>query len=279
MTEDQKDFKRKTPDKPKEKEPGFNAVEQWDERHPANVLPVVAAVGPYEIMMKAIDKGSGKEVLEQIQAMFEFQQQVDAVEAKKAYVSAMSAFKTGAPDIGKDQTVEYEVGNKKTTYKHASLANVTKTINTALGTHGLSAAWQTKQNNGDITVICTITHESGHSENTELTAKPDTTGSKNAIQAIGSTISYLERYTLLALTGLATSDMDNDAQGEPEVVEIITTDQVIVIDELIAETSAPEKFILKTIGAESVETIPKSEYKQVLTILNKRKSEMRQPGE
>jgi hypothetical protein len=53
----------------------------------------------------------------------------------------------------------------------------------------------------------------GHSEETTLSAPSDTTGSKNPIQAIGSTITYLERYTLLALTGLATYDQDDDAQS------------------------------------------------------------------
>ena len=53
-------------------------------------------------------------------------------------------------------------------------------------------------------------------ESTTLSGPPDTTGSKNDLQSIGSTISYLQRYTLLALTGLATFDMDDDATPGPQ---------------------------------------------------------------
>ena len=45
---------------------------------------------------------------------------------------------------------------------------------------------------------------------------PDTSGSKNSIQAISSAVTYLQRYTLLAATGLSTSELgnlDNDGRG------------------------------------------------------------------
>ena len=94
-------------------------------------------------------------------------------------------------------------------------AEIIACINEALSEHGLSAAWETAQNNGSVTVTCKITHIMGHSESTSLTAAPDNTGSKNPIQAIGSTVTYLQRYTLLALTGLATYEQDDDG-GKPE---------------------------------------------------------------
>ena len=56
----------------------------------------------------------------------------------------------------------------------------------------------------------------GHSEETTLKAPPDTSGSKNSIQAIGSTVTYLERYTLLAATGMAAAGMDNDGRFADE---------------------------------------------------------------
>ena len=42
---------------------------------------------------------------------------------------------------------------------------------------------------------------------------PDTGGAKNAIQARASTKSYLERYTLKAITGLSEQDDDDDGGG------------------------------------------------------------------
>jgi len=84
-------------------------------------------------------------------------------------------------------------------------------ITAELSKHGLSASWRTEQN-GQIKVTCRISHSMGHYEETSLSADADTSGSKNAIQAVGSTITYLERYSLLAITGLATEDQDNDGE-------------------------------------------------------------------
>jgi hypothetical protein len=170
--------------------------------------------------MMAMQKGYTPELIKQ---MMDLQVRYEENEARKAYHEAMAAFKANPPEIGKDKMVSFKVGDRTTAYTHASLANVTDKINRALSEHGLSAGWTTVQNEKGITVTCTITHKLGHSQSTSLTAAPDTSGSKNAIQAIGSTVSYLERYTILALTGLATHDMDDDGgkggNGEPSKFE------------------------------------------------------------
>ena len=101
----------------------------------------------------------------------------------------------------------------RTHYKYATLANITDTVNPFLGACGLSATFRTSQEGNNITVTCVLAHSSGHSEQTSLTAGADVSGNKNSIQAVGSTISYLQKYTFLAITGLATSEQDDDGKG------------------------------------------------------------------
>ena len=161
-----------------------------------------------------MDVGKLKELLD-------VQERWEANEAKKAYVQAMSAFKASPLEILKDKKVNY----KDVKYSHSSLHNVTTCINKALSEHGLTASWVTSQANGSVKVTCKITHVMGHSEITCLSAPPDTTGSKNAIQAIGSTVTYLQRYTLLALTGLATYDQDDDGAAGAEKPKPKTKDE------------------------------------------------------
>lgn len=69
-------------------------------------------------------------------------------------------------------------------------------------------------------------HDMGHTEKRTLRAPRDDSGKKNFIQSMGSTISYLERYTLLAVTGLATHDMDDDGNAAGGQDEFITEEQV-----------------------------------------------------
>ena len=146
--------------------------------------------------------------LANLEKMMELQERHEANQARKAYHVSMSNFKKNPPQLYKTKAVSFGT----TSYNHASLGNITELINSALAEHGLTASWKNDQTNG-IQVTCTITHILGYSESTSLISPPDTSGGKNSIQAIGSTITYLQRYTLLALTGLAAHDQDDDGKG------------------------------------------------------------------
>jgi hypothetical protein len=75
-------------------------------------------------------------------------------------------------------------------------------------------SWETHQDDkGNVGVTCHITHAQGHRESVSLKGPIDESGNKNRIQAVGSTVSYLERYTLLAALGLATGEDDDDVGG------------------------------------------------------------------
>ena len=209
-----------------------------------------------ELLAMLIEKDAPMETLKEF---MDLRDRDDAREAKRAYTKAMAEFKSDAPEIEKDAEVDFT--NKegiRTQYNHASLGNVTNTINKALGTHDLSAAWKTEQGEGSIQVTCTITHALGHSESTYLKASADNSGNKNSIQAIGSTVSYLQRYTILALTGLATKEQDDDGQGAGQ--EFISEDQAKEINTLLKETKADSVRFLKFVDAEEVATIPQAKF-------------------
>jgi hypothetical protein len=100
--------------------------------------------------------------LEKLEKLLNLQERWEANEAKKAYHVSMAAFKANPPRIDKDQKVVilHKNDTGKTTYNHASLANVTEKISTELSKHGLSASWTTHQN-GAVSVTCRITHIKG----------------------------------------------------------------------------------------------------------------------
>jgi len=150
--------------------------------------------------------------MEDLEKMLELQERHDANEARKAFHVAMADFKKNPPEILKSKKVSYKTSSGEASYNHADLGVITTAIGSSLAEHGLSASWKQEQDAG-IKVTCRLTHELGHFEETSLFSPPDTSGGKNSIQAIGSTITYLQRYTLLALTGLAAHDQDDDGAG------------------------------------------------------------------
>jgi len=232
-----------------------------------NPVVEIESTPPAKLIMEAVTKDTD---LEKLKGVLELQIEYEKNEARKAYHVAMSEFKKNPPTIEKDKQVQYS----STKYSHASLANVVRTITKELSKHGLSASWNTKQN-GNIIVTCKITHVLGHTEETSLQAPSDSSGAKNAIQAIGSTITYLERYTLLAALGLATSDQDDDGQGT-EDVEKIDESQVSNILDQFTELDVDQDKFFEYMGVSTVEDILKSDYdkaQKVLEAKRKRKKE------
>lgn len=134
----------------------------------------------------------------------------EAKQARKAYIEAMTKFKSEPHEILKTKFVDIEGGAK---FFHATLADVVDCVVASLAKFGLSHNWLVDQANPAlIKVTCVITHRDGHSERTEMVGGPDTTGRKNPIQQVASAITLMQRYTLLSLCGLASKDMDNEAQ-------------------------------------------------------------------
>jgi hypothetical protein len=206
-----------------------------------------------DVVALAIEKGADVATIEK---MMELQERYEANEAKKAYHVAMTAFKVNPPRIEKDAHVSYGTTN----YRHATLANITEKINTALSSHGLSAAWETGEAEKAISVTCKITHILGHSESTTLSAGADNSGGKNSIQAVGSTITYLQRYTLLAITGLATHESDDDGKGAE--AEYIDEDQLEKFNLAIESKQIDLGMFLDYMGAKSLDKILVSDIKK-----------------
>lgn len=175
---------------------------------------IATMAGPMGSALQALQAGA---TIEQMQGLLALQKDWEANEARKAYVAAMAEFKKNPPEIFKRK----EVAFGDTRYSHATIGDVTSLTVAGLAAHGFSHRWDTKQGDGRIVVSCILTHNLGHSESTTLEASPDSSGKKNAIQQVASTVTYLQRYTLLAACGLATKDMeDDDGAGAEQAVEV-----------------------------------------------------------
>ena len=170
-----------------------------------------APVTPMALIEVAMQQNADVDRLEKL---WELQQKYEQAEARKAYVAAMADFRERCPTINKDSTVDYTSSKGRTNYKHASLAGALAQIKQLESECGLSHSWRTTQNNKVVEVTCVVTHNLGHSESTTLIGEPDPSGGKNAIQAIGSSVTYLQRYTLFALLGLASSEDDIDGNTD-----------------------------------------------------------------
>ncbi len=155
---------------------------------------------------------------ETLAKLMDLQERWEAGEARKAFARALTALKRDLPTvIGKDKIVDFKNKmGKRTYYTHTSLAGAMEAVTGPLTARGFSISWIPASGERDrVRVTCRLTHSEGHHEECSLTAPADTSGAKNPAQAIASTITLLERYTVLALLGIATADMA-DPTGERE---------------------------------------------------------------
>lgn len=159
----------------------------------------------------------------------------DAAEAKRAFVAALNAFKKDPPTLTKNKQVKYGQGERVTDYRHATLDQVSAVIGKALSLVGITHRWDVVQADSTIRVGCILTHERGHSERVEIVGVADASGSKNAIQAVGSTITYLQRYTLLAATGMAVKGQDDDGIKSGSLTDKESADFETAIDSAVDE--------------------------------------------
>ena len=176
---------------------GSQVMNQTPERKPMNAMDMVSV---------ALERGAG---VEQVDKLIELVKFNDAREALREFNQAFTAAQAEFPDVEK-----VKAGHNN---KFAPLSYTTRLIRPVLKQHGLSYRHEVSENdNHTVTVRCILAHQAGHSESASLTAPADDSGKKNAIQAIGSTVSYLRRYTLEAVTGLVTLDSDTEGYVPPE---------------------------------------------------------------
>jgi ERF superfamily protein len=150
--------------------------------------------------------------IDRVTRLIELKTKWDAAEGVKAYARAMVEFKKNPPQILKNKHVSYGTTN----YDHATHDEVTHKLSDALAHHGITHRWGMTQTEKSITVRCTLTHVGGHSDYAELTSVNDGSGGKNATQAVASANQYLQRYTLLAVTGTSTTDIADDDGRESQ---------------------------------------------------------------
>lgn len=224
----------------------------------------LSVMTPMAMLEKAVTNNASLEVVEKLMTL---QERWEANEGRKAFDNAMADAKAEIPVIMKNRVVDFTSQKGRTHYRHEDLAEIARTVSPILAKHGLSYRYRTTSNpNEPVTVTCIVSHRDGHFEENTLSAGRDDSGNKNSIQAVGSTLTYLQRMTLKAALGLAASDDDDGAvsDGKPET---INQDQVGELQALIESKSADKARFLKYYKIERLSDLPASRFKDAMALL------------
>jgi hypothetical protein len=214
----------------------------------------ITVTTPMDMIQKAVASGADIEMVERLMGLNE---RYEASQARKAFDKAIAAAKAKITPIQRNATGH----NSK---KYADFAAIAKVVDPILSENGLSYRFRTAQSDR-ISVTCILSHEAGHSEETTLAGPADTSGNKNAIQAIGSTLTYLQRYSLVQMLGLAAADDDGKAGAG---VATITQEQADGLRDLIEVKGANRTAFLKWAKQERIEDIPADQFEACRNAIN-----------
>lgn len=213
----------------------------------------VAAPDPMRMVQLAVEQNAD---VDKLSKLMDLQERWEANEARKAFLDAFARFQSEVPRISKTKA-----GHN---YKYAPLSDIAEQIRRTLEDCGLSYRFDIQDTGEIISVTCIVSHRLGHQERTTMTGAPDTSGSKNSIQSRGSTVSYLQRYSLIGALGLTTADEDIDARLHTDT---ISAEQAEAIKTRLAATESDVGRFCRALGITDVDAMPSTKYAQADRLL------------
>ena len=192
---------------------------------------------------------------ESLDKMMDLFERIEAHKAEKAFSLAITQFQSQVKPIVKRK--EARSGNAVTLY--APLGDIAESIKHDLRECGLAYRFKISHSeDGLIEVTCIVSHAQGHKEETTMVSgADDSKGSMNSIQRMGSTVTYLQRYTLIGALGLATADEDMDGRMN---LDYITAEQRDNFQERMEKASVNQEKFLGYLQVPTVGEIRAADY-------------------
>lgn len=164
------------------------------------------ALAPVVLMFERLAGNKAVDVAK-LERLIAMQEHILAHEARTAFNQAFAGMQAEIPTV-----IESTKGDQgKWTY--APLEDIQDVVRPILVKHGFGLSFRTEwPDKNTIKVIGILTHRDGHERTSEFLADADTSGSKNAIQARGSAVSYGHRYTTKDLLNITTRGADDDGK-------------------------------------------------------------------
>ncbi len=221
--------------------------------------------------------------IEKMERLFRMHGEVTLRAAKVAYASALAEMQPELPIVGRKGRIEIRAktssgerdGRIQQATPYALWEDINEAIRPSLAKHGFALSFRTGQTaEGKITVTGILCHREGHSEETTITLMHDSTGSKNSVQAVGSSISYGKRYTAIMLLNITTRGEDDDGKAAG-AGPTISDEQVQDLNNLLTETKSNTETFLTIAGVASIPEIPAAQYEPLRRMLEQKKAAKR----
>ena len=204
--------------------------------------------------------------MDKMERLMQMKERADAQVARGAFDAAMADMQPELPTIAERGKAVFK---DSVQYTFAKWEDINAAIKPVLMKHGFALTFRTAFTTG-ITVTGVLSHRAGHREETSITLPTDASGSKNAVQAVASSVSYGKRYTAGALLNLTSHGEDDDAYRA--AVETISDEQEIQIAEMLEATGSDKEKFLRWCKVDALTSIPAKSFDSVMAALRAKES-------
>jgi len=155
--------------------------------------------------------------IDKLSKMLDMQERVLNRNAEQAFAADFAAMQCELPRIARNGKIEIKKDGKLIqSTAFAKLEDINDGVRPTLQKYGFGVSFSIEQSGGLVTVTATLLHRLGHSKSTSMSLPIDNSGSKNAVQGNGSSVSYGKRYTMSALLNISTGDDVDGHEPEPD---------------------------------------------------------------
>lgn len=158
--------------------------------------------------------------------------------------------------------------------KFGKLEDIQAAIKPVLQKHGFAVRFKVHDGENSLAVECILSHKAGHSDSDRISLPYDKTGSKNDVQARGSTVSYGKRYTLCNILNIQVGGEDNDGAGDPQ--ETIGPEQMTELDDLLKRSKSDRAKFFDHIKVDGMADITVKQFPAVKKLLERKLKEAAQ---
>lgn len=220
------------------------------------------------ISRAASDPNTDVEKLERLMGLYE---RITDRTAKANYSAALAEMQPQLPVISERGIISTDKG-KTVQSRYARWEDINDAIKPILAQHGFALSFRVgSAADGKITVTGILSHRAGHQEETTMTLPHDSSGSKNAVQAVGSSTSYGKRYTAQALLNLTSRGEDDDGQAAG-AQDVLTLDQLGEVQALMDDVGADRARFLNFLRVDSLAHIPAKRYHEAIAALEAKRA-------
>lgn len=200
-----------------------------------------------------------------------------AADAQRAYDENLALMQSELPVINRRGRIEVRKktasgerdGEVQQSTGYALWEDINEAIKPVLKKYGFSLSFRVGTGSDGKLTVTGILARAGHREETTIALMHDSTGSKNSVQAVGSSTSYGKRYTAAALLNLTSKGEDDDgkAGGAPTT---ISAEQLNALIKLADDAGADKAKFCEVMKVDAMAAIPASRFEEAIAQLNRK---------